>query len=138
MGDAARLTSLGILIWRQANNTALFTDGLSVWSDTPPPAGPYPLPDALASIQHAGTSGAPVAGRAAPQSAELRVDSTADAPDAAPGDGACSTTAGQCTVRAAIIEANATPGLQRVILDAEVYKLAIEGPGEDGAVDRRP
>jgi CSLREA domain-containing protein len=37
----------------------------------------------------------------------LTVDSTADAVDALPGNGACSTAAGKCTLRAAIQEANA-------------------------------
>jgi CSLREA domain-containing protein len=46
----------------------------------------------------------------APQAAFL-VDSFGDAPDSAPGDGACSdTVTGACTLRAAIMEANASPG----------------------------
>ncbi|HEX8456410.1 MAG TPA: Calx-beta domain-containing protein [Pyrinomonadaceae bacterium] len=38
------------------------------------------------------------------------VDSTADAPDIAPGDGICADSAGACTLRAAIREANSLPG----------------------------
>ena len=38
------------------------------------------------------------------------VDSTADAPDATPGNGVCATAAGVCTLRAAITEANRNPG----------------------------
>ena len=39
--------------------------------------------------------------------ATFTVNSTADDPDADPGDGICATTAGECTLRAAIEEANA-------------------------------
>jgi len=47
---------------------------------------------------------------AATTSAAFLVTSTTDAPDAAPGDGVCASTAGgACTVRAAIQEANAQP-----------------------------
>jgi hypothetical protein len=51
----------------------------------------------------------------------LRVDSTADAPDADPGDGVCARAAppggtgqGLCTLRAAVMEANATPYIERI------------------------
>ncbi len=38
------------------------------------------------------------------------VNTTTDAPDATPGDGACSSAANECTLRAAIQEANALSG----------------------------
>ena len=40
----------------------------------------------------------------------LKVNSTADLADAVPGDGICADSAGDCTLRAAIEEANANPG----------------------------
>ena len=40
----------------------------------------------------------------------LVVDSTGDGGDADPGDGRCRTSSGTCTLRAAIQQANATPG----------------------------
>ena len=49
----------------------------------------------------------------APQA--LVVNSTADGVDANPGDGVCETfIPGQCTLRAAITESNATPGMDKV------------------------
>jgi CSLREA domain-containing protein len=45
--------------------------------------------------------------------ATLAVDSTGDAGDASPGDGVCATAGGECTLRAAIEEANATVGHAR-------------------------
>jgi uncharacterized repeat protein (TIGR01451 family)/CSLREA domain-containing protein len=46
------------------------------------------------------------------------VDSTADAVDAAPGDGVCLTADGTCTLRAAIMEANALAGADSIDLSA--------------------
>jgi CSLREA domain-containing protein len=43
------------------------------------------------------------------QAKSFTVTSTIDAVDAVPGDGVCATAANQCTLRAAIQEANATP-----------------------------
>ena len=40
------------------------------------------------------------------------VNSTADGADATPGDGVCSTTSATCTLRAAMQEANAQPGVE--------------------------
>ena len=53
---------------------------------------------------------------AAPQAraATLTVNSTDDAPDALGGDGVCATSNGNCTLRAAIQEANALPGLDTI------------------------
>lgn len=44
---------------------------------------------------------------AAAEAKTIVIDSTADQPDSTPGDGACRTAAGGCTLRAAIQEANA-------------------------------
>lgn len=46
--------------------------------------------------------------------ATFTVNSTEDTPDAAAGDGLCSTSNGHCTLRAAIQEANALPGLDTI------------------------
>jgi len=65
--------------------------------------------------------------------ANFTVDSTADAVDARPGDGACATLAGQCTLRAAIQEANARPGADSISVPPGAYVLAIPGAGEDAS-----
>jgi len=65
--------------------------------------------------------------------ATFTVDSTADAVDANPGDGHCATAAGQCTLRAAVQEANATPGADTIMLPAGTYKLKLPGIDEDEA-----
>ena len=46
-----------------------------------------------------------------------------DKPDINPGDGACASEDGVCTLRAAIEEANAQPGLRTVALGTGVYSL---------------
>jgi CSLREA domain-containing protein len=60
----------------------------------------------------------------------LQVDSTADAPDVNPGDGACARAApplgkdqGLCTLRAAVMEANATIAAERIEIPAGTYVL---------------
>jgi len=61
------------------------------------------------------------------------VTSTADAVDAAPGDGVCAMAGGMCTLRAAIQEANALSGADSITLPAGTYALGILGAGEDAA-----
>src|SRR5262245_27200957 len=63
------------------------------------------------------------------------VNSLVDAVDAAVGDGECETAvAGQCTLRAAIQEANATPGHDEVTLaDGATYTLSLAGANENAA-----
>jgi CSLREA domain-containing protein len=65
--------------------------------------------------------------------ATFTVDSTADAVDANPGDGHCATAAGQCTLRAAVQEANAAPGADTIMVPAGTYRLTIAGAVEDAA-----
>ena len=65
--------------------------------------------------------------------ATFTVNSTADAVDVSPGDGACATAAGDCTLRAAIQEANALAGPNTVALPAGTYTLSIPGTNEDAA-----
>ena len=66
----------------------------------------------------------------------LRVNVTSDGADNAPGDGICRTAAGGlpiCTLRAAIIEANALPGTQRIELPhaASPYLVTAQGAAEN-------
>ena len=65
--------------------------------------------------------------------AAFTVDSTLDAVDAAPGDGSCAAGSGECTLRAAVMESNALPGADTILLPAGVYTLTLPGTGEDGA-----
>lgn len=63
----------------------------------------------------------------------LAVDTTADAVDADPGDGACAVDGGGCSLRAAVQEANALGGDVVVDLAAgETYRLTLAGRNEDG------
>lgn len=62
--------------------------------------------------------------------ATFTVNNTSDAIDVAPGNGVCQTsTAGQCTLRAAIMEANALPGADTIVVPAGTYNLI--RPGND-------
>src|ERR1051326_2360615 len=56
--------------------------------------------------------------------AVFTVNSTTDAADANPGDGVCATAAAQCTLRAAIQEANALGGTNTVNVPAGTYSVA--------------
>ncbi|MDH5306763.1 MAG: hypothetical protein OEW02_06240, partial [Myxococcales bacterium] len=75
------------------------------------------------------------------ETGELVVNSTLDAIDANPGDGLCQTQLmGECTVRAAIMEANASPGKQGVQVPTGTFELTIApvgaSPGSaDGDLD---
>src|SRR5207247_1214399 len=61
------------------------------------------------------------------------VNSTADEPDSAPGDGVCATAAGFCTLRAAVMETNSLPGADTVSIPAGTYRLTRNGGDEDAA-----
>ena len=65
--------------------------------------------------------------------ANFAITSTADAVDATPGDGQCLTNANDCTLRAAVQEANALSGPDTITLQAGEYKLALAGSFEDDA-----
>jgi CSLREA domain-containing protein len=71
---------------------------------------------------------------AASNGATFVVDSTSDAVDATPGDGTCATAGGECTLRAAIMEANALAGADTVVLSTATYTLTVGGAGEDGSI----
>lgn len=64
-------------------------------------------------------------------STDLVVDRTDDATDAVPGDGVCAAADGGCTVRAALQEADASAGVDRVVLAPGTYVLDLVGAAED-------
>lgn len=74
-----------------------------------------------------------------PTGATLTVKSTADTVDAKPGDGICADSCGNCTLRAAIMEANAFPGDDTINFDPSVFNVAqtitlsIPGVNEDSS-----
>ena len=61
------------------------------------------------------------------------VNSTADTPDADVGNPACADASGQCTLRAAIMQANFVTGLDTITLPSGVYLLTRSGD-DDAAV----
>lgn len=85
----------------------------------------------LAEVLASGFLAVAVAAARDGRAATFVVDSTIDDVDALPGDGACSTAAGACTLRAAVQEANALPGLDDLLLPAGTYVLSIPGSPED-------
>ena len=64
--------------------------------------------------------------------ATFTVDSTADTPDANPGDGICADLSGLCTLRAAVQEANASSSSDSINLETATYTLTGTA-GEDAA-----
>ena len=71
-----------------------------------------------------------LSGSSIARAAELTVTSTADEVDAAPGDGVCATAGGECTLRAAIQQANALLGPDTISIPAGTYVLSIAGADE--------
>ncbi len=65
--------------------------------------------------------------------AVFQVTGTDDAVDVVPGDGVCLTAGGSCSVRAAIMEANADSGFDSVVVPAGIYVLTLPGRGEDAS-----
>lgn len=64
------------------------------------------------------------------------VNNTQDVPNEFPGNGVCNAVGGAgntCTLRAAIMEANASPGPHTIFLPIGTYNLTITGTGEDQA-----
>jgi CSLREA domain-containing protein len=72
-----------------------------------------------------------VAGATTAHADTFTVNSTADAVDAAPGNGLCATASGACTLRAAVQEANAHAGPDIIMLPAGLFLLSLTGSGED-------
>jgi len=67
------------------------------------------------------------------QAATFTVDNPIDAVDANPGDGNCADVSGNCTLRAAIQEANQLAGSDTIDLPTGTYTLSLSGIGEDAA-----
>jgi CSLREA domain-containing protein len=65
--------------------------------------------------------------------ATFSVNTTTDGADLSPGDGLCAITGGNCSLRAAVQEANASIGADTIGLPAGTYSLSIAGAGEDNA-----
>lgn len=84
---------------------------------------------ALASLVlvAAGSLGLP---RAALANLPFTVDSQLDAIDATSADDICATADGKCTLRAAVMQANATAGADTINLKAGTYTLTIPGRNE--------
>jgi hypothetical protein len=61
------------------------------------------------------------------------VNSLLDTVDANPGDGIAQDAAGQTTLRAAVMEANARAGDDSILVPEGVYVLSLAGAGEDAA-----
>ena len=64
---------------------------------------------------------------------EYTVTTAEDMADTLPGDGVCKTSTLQCSLRAAIQEANAHPGTDRVTLFPRTYNLTIAGAQENSS-----
>ena len=63
--------------------------------------------------------------------ATFNVNSTNDTVDATPGNGICADVSGDCTLRAAIGEANSTVAADIIVLPAGTFKISIAGIAED-------
>jgi len=59
------------------------------------------------------------------------VNTTSDTQDAAPGNGTCADSGGQCSLRAAITEANALSGADTITVPAGTYTISLAGADED-------
>jgi CSLREA domain-containing protein len=57
----------------------------------------------------------------------ITVTSTLDEPDTAPGNGTCRGASGGCTLRAAIMEANALAGADTIVVPADTFELTRSG-----------
>lgn len=69
---------------------------------------------------------------AASATATFTVNTTADTVDSSPGDGACADSLGACSLRAAVMEANALSGPDTIVVPSGTYDLTRAGSGEDG------
>ena len=79
----------------------------------------------VAALVASGIAAATAATAPAAQAATFRVNSTADAVDALPGDGKCAAANGRCTLRAAVMEADLATGRSTIIVPAGHFKLTI-------------
>jgi hypothetical protein len=67
--------------------------------------------------------------------ADFLVVDPLDAVDAVPGDGACAAAGGGCTLRAAVMEANALAGADRIYLPEGTWHLDLVASPGDGDLD---
>jgi hypothetical protein len=74
----------------------------------------------------------PILIASAASAATFSVDTVDDTVDAAPGDGLCADATGRCSVRAAVMESNATIGADSVDVPPGLYALTLVAPGEGG------
>src|SRR5690242_12861066 len=65
------------------------------------------------------------------QAATFVVSTTSDSVDVLPGDGVCADATGACSLRAAVQEANALAGFDRIELPAGTFGLSLAGPWEE-------
>ena len=65
------------------------------------------------------------------QAATFTVNTTDDTVDANPGDSVAIDASGNCSLRAAIMEANALAGMDIIVLPEGIFTLTIEGTQED-------
>ncbi len=72
-----------------------------------------------------------LAAGATTKAATWQVTLTSDAVDAQPGDGVCADAQGLCPLRAAILEANALPGVDRIEVPVGTVMLSRAGSFED-------
>jgi hypothetical protein len=74
---------------------------------------------------------------AAAANAVIQVNNIADVIDANPGNGKCETGAGNnvCTLRAAVMEANARPGHDTILVPAGTYTLTLVAANENAALN---
>ena len=71
---------------------------------------------------------------ALPAQQTFTVNVTYDAPDINPGDGDCNDGTGNCTLRAAVMEANAQSGDDVIMLPAGTYPITVPGANEQSAL----
>jgi CSLREA domain-containing protein len=68
--------------------------------------------------------------------ATFTVNTTADTEDASPGNGVCADSSGNCSLRAAIMEANALSGADTIVLQSgQTYTLSKDTDGDGHATD---
>ncbi len=67
------------------------------------------------------------------QAQTFTVNTLSDTTDFAPGNGECADVADACSLRAAIMEANALAGRQHIVLGAGTYRLSLVGTMENGS-----
>lgn len=65
---------------------------------------------------------------------QFSVNTLVDTPDANPGDGICDDGTGNCSLRASVMEANATPGDNDIFIPSGEYVFTIAGANENGAL----